>query len=497
MNKSHKILTEKLLSKDESVSMRNTFWNIIRVTISNIFTILAGVAVGFFVPKFLSINDYGMYKTFTLYSGYIGLASLGIIDGIVLKFGDCDYDKLDRLRFRSYFKWYLLIHSFFSILLIVIGICLKSNEYKLIVISLGLELIAVNFTGYFQYISQITLRFRELSFRNVLNAGMTLLGVLLLFILYKFSKRFANYYIYILIVILCHYVLMLWYLFTYRDISLGRSLPLKSTKKDILGYIRTGFPLSFSLLCSSLVLTIDRQFVSVFWPLNSSNEYAIYSFACNMLSLVTVATSAISTVIYPILKRTTKENLGSNYSFLVSIDILFVFICLSAYFPLVWFVGWFLPQYQASLITFRIIFPGLAISSVVTVVICNYYKVLNETNKYFVFSFVGLAISVLADLIAYFIFKTTTAISISSIFSISIWYLLSQLYLTKKYKLPWIKNTLALLAGCTLFYSISLIGKWYIGFAVYAVCVLIYSVLFFRKEFSLLLGKLKNKQGKI
>ena len=61
--------------------------NIIRVLLSNVATIISGIVIGFIIPKILSVRDYGMYKTFTLYMTYAGFFSLGIIDGIVLKFG--------------------------------------------------------------------------------------------------------------------------------------------------------------------------------------------------------------------------------------------------------------------------------------------------------------------------------------------------------------------------------------------------------------------------
>ena len=63
--------------------MKKNFKDILMVTISNFTTILAGVVTGFIIPKILNVEDYGLYKTFTLYSSYIGLLSLGIVYGIV------------------------------------------------------------------------------------------------------------------------------------------------------------------------------------------------------------------------------------------------------------------------------------------------------------------------------------------------------------------------------------------------------------------------------
>ena len=81
-----------------------TLKNIVFVALSNCSTIVSGIVVGFLIPKILSVYGYGMYKTFTLYTTYIGFFSLGIIDGIVLDYGGFNYDELNCEKFRSFFK---------------------------------------------------------------------------------------------------------------------------------------------------------------------------------------------------------------------------------------------------------------------------------------------------------------------------------------------------------------------------------------------------------
>ena len=134
---------------------QGTVKSIIEVTLSNITTILAGIVVGMLLPKIISVTDYGWYKTFTLYTTYIGFFSLGIIDGIVLKHGGDDFEQLDRPLFRSYFKWYLCIHLLFAAILVVTAFILHDSDYSFICVMLALYLIAANFSGYFQQISHL------------------------------------------------------------------------------------------------------------------------------------------------------------------------------------------------------------------------------------------------------------------------------------------------------------------------------------------------------
>ena len=147
--------------------MRN-IKNIALVAASNSTSILAGIFIGFLIPKILTVTDYGMYKTFTLYMTYVGFFSLGIIDGIVLKYGGVDYQDLDRKDFRAYFAWYNIIHAFFAVLLLVTGLIINRKSLSFLLLMLAANMWAVNITGYFQQLSQITQRFKEFSIRKVL-----------------------------------------------------------------------------------------------------------------------------------------------------------------------------------------------------------------------------------------------------------------------------------------------------------------------------------------
>ena len=87
---------------------KKTIKSIIGVTLSNCTTILSGIVIGFLIPKILSVDSYGLYKTFTLYTTYIGFFSLGIIDGIVLDYGGYNFEKLNKEKFRSFF---FMVHA--------------------------------------------------------------------------------------------------------------------------------------------------------------------------------------------------------------------------------------------------------------------------------------------------------------------------------------------------------------------------------------------------
>lgn len=458
---------------------RSTIKDIFNVSISNVAILLSGVLVGFLLPKIIGVTDYGYYKTYTLYATYVGMFHFGISDGIYLKYGGKDYDKLDRNKFRFYSRTFIFIETVIAVILAAFSTIALKNEYRFIFLFLSIYLLFHNITSYYQSISQATSRFKELSSRNIIQSVLISITVVGLWAVHRYSGTDLTYRTYTILYSAIVVVLAIWYMFTYRDITFGIINLEANAKKEIPYFIRIGFPLMLANLCSSLILTLDRQFVNVLYD---TDTYAIYAFAYNMLSLVTTATSAIATVLYPNLRRTEESKLKKQYSSLVGIILCVVFACLIIYFPLNVFVKWFLPKYTDSLKIFRVIFPGLAISSAITIVMHNYYKTLGINFQFFVKSVITLGVSAVANLIAYYTIGTTVSISQASIITMIFWYILVEIYFVKHYKIKWIRNFVYMIIMMIAFYLISEIQNQWIGMCVYIITFIILTFSLLKNE---------------
>lgn len=145
-----------------------------------------------------------------------------------------------------------------------------------------------------------------------------------------------------------------------------------------------------------------------------------------------------------------------------------VLCCLAVYFPLAWFVGWYLPDYEGSLPIFRVILPGLAMSSCVTIVMHNYYKTMGENSRFFRQAFSILGLSIVADVLAYLVWRTPIAISLSSVIVIGAWYLMSESFLVKKMAIKRWGDAGILAAGIVAFYIAAELLGLLRGFAAYS-----------------------------
>lgn len=467
---------------------KTTLKHIVFVSISNLTTIIAGIIAGFVIPKIMEVSDYGYYKTFTLYSSYIGLLSLGIVDGIVLKYGNKNLEELQNSKIRSITKIYNLINIMFCIIGIIISLLFLKGNSRYLMLFVSLNIPATNFVGYFQQISQITQRFKEYSIRNVIKSILNILIVIILVIFTIIKVYNITYKIYVIFLLITSYILMIWYIITYKQLIFGSKEKITTVLKDISGLIKLGFPLLFANLCSTLILTIDRQFINIIFD---SSTYAIYAFAYNLLSLVTIAISAIATVLFPALKRTDKTKALNSYRNYVSIILSCIFLTLTIYFPLSGFIQWFLPKYTNSIVIFRVIFPGLAISSVISIIMHNYYKILNKSLTFFIKSIISLGVSALFNYIAYMIFKTPISISIASIFSLLIWYIITDNYFKKEHNINNRKNFIYLLINIIIFYACTVINNLIISGIIYILLITITTLIFQKQEIKEFINKIK------
>lgn len=456
--------------------IKPALYDLIKVSGSNILQMVSGVLVGLLLPKIIGVSDYGYYKTFTLYSSYVGLLHFGFSDGIYLKYGGEKYEKLNKEKFRFYSASMIFMEVVISLIILAFSISFLRTEYKFIFICIAIYLVANNVTSYFQMISQITKRFTELSLRNVIQSFFISVSIVVLWIIRESLKVNISYRIYTVIYVSIYTILATWYLLTYKEIVFG-SKKNSSSLTEFFSLIQMGFPLMLSNLCLTLLITIDSQFVNILFD---TDTYAIYAFAYNLLALITTALNAISTVLYPVMRRARGRAVKKSYPVLNMLIMVLVAFCIAVFFPLSWFVNFFLPKYTQSIAIFRVILPGLIFSSATTLVIHNYYKVEGKTFTFFVQSLGVLAIACLSNTVAYALWHTPQSISWASVFVMLLWYLIADKYISKEYDANTTKNLIFSLVVTVTFYMISLVQNIIIGFVLYLIVLVIVIMLFYK-----------------
>ena len=467
--------------------------NIIKVGIGNIFTLLAGFASGFILPKILGVTDYGYYKMFTLYCSYITILHFGYVDGIYLKFGDVAVTGFDKKSFRDYTKLIFLLEGIVSfILLLISAFAISNSNYAFIFSFVAINILCINCTTYYQVLSQITQNFRELTIRNIIKSLLQIIACVSLLVIWLYYKQNISYKLYLLIYTMIGYFLLIWYCKTYHVIfGSVTDKRISISRNDVLSCIKTGFPLTLSNLTSALILSIDRQFVSILF---STDSFGIYSFAYSILTMATTIISAISVVLYPYLKTEKSEMNPLSYE-RMSFFVLFISYGFTLlYFPLKYLIQVFLPDYVESLSILLVMMPTLAISSMLSIVCSNYYKASGKTNQFFIQSVSFLFLSLFFNYFAYKFFGTMIAISVASLLTIGFWYVVSDVRLFAKgsnrhWFLCLVRYFFVILVSVLFIGLLNDSNNWY--FLLYSVLFIVLSFLYF-----LVIIKSKNRLSK-
>lgn len=436
--------------------------NVFFVVFSNLLTLLSGILIGIVIPKIMGISDFGYYKTFTLYSSYVGIFHFGFVDGILLVHAGCSKENLDLKRFRLLGKAMFIFELIITVLGSFISMFFLLNEYKLLFLFVSLNLFALNLTTHFEYIVQITMNFKQLSIRSLIKTSIQLLAVFVIFVLFKTINYIISPYVYICIVVSINYFLLSWYIITYRQYVFGETE--KFDWNTLLFYLKKGFPIMCSNLLIMLIFAVDQIFVNVLFD---KETYAYYAFAYSMISLITTTTNAISLVFFPTLKNIDDEQALDQYENFNAYILIFSALSLCCYQIFCFIVDSFLTKYLQSLPILRIVIPMVLITTPITVVKYNFYKKHNMVNLYFVISIIVLIASIVADIIVYYLYGNTISISIVSIVVCLIWNFVIELIFCIRKRKKWMKNLTFMILILAFYYGISFIPNLIISFLSY------------------------------
>lgn len=450
--------------------------NIFKVVFSNFSLLGAGIVTSFVLPAFLSMEDFGYYKIFNLYVTYIIILQFGIVENLYMKYGGKNFEDVDKKEFSSCFSSLFYLEILVGFILILISLIFFKGDNRFIGIALAINVIIVNLTNLYQYLSQAIQRFSELSARNVAKAVLTIASIFIIFFISKNKSSIANYEIVVIITVAINFILLLWYMYTYRGLFV---VSKPAAKNAVFAMIKNGFPLCLANIISTLILNISRQIVSLFF---STTDYAIYSFAYSLLTLISTVVASVAVVMFSMFKKQDRDALLDKYSINVKIVSVLMAFAATVFFPLHWFVNLVLPEYSASLEIFRIVIPGLIFSSSITVVMHNYFKTLEQNTKFFIISVITLGVSVVSGVAAYYIFGTMEAVSWISVGVMLIWYVLSEGYLKKSYNISSGKNLIFLIVMSIIFYAVSLMSLWYLAMFIYLVASVLVTLVFYSKD---------------
>lgn len=369
----------------------------------------------FLIPRILSVEEYGYWRLFVLYAGYVGLLHLGFPDGALVRWAGRDFFSFHH-ELRPSIRFLFLQQLALTIPLCVAFIRGLSHELRFIAVGIALLAVVMNLIALLQYAFQAARKFRPVAISTVLGPGLFLSFVL-------FWNRGLRQFLdsdRVIVLYSLAWLATLGFLFvkggTWRGTDGGPARFAKSC-------ISIGWPIVLANTVAALTLNVDRLALS--WAANIRN-FAQYSLAASAMAVPIMAIQASSKVLFPHLAGLPSENRMRFYGVASRSLVMAWALLLPYYFALEVFVRHVLPKYVPSLEIAKVLLLGIVFVAGIQVLQAAFAYLHGKQVRYLFGAAAMLALGCGAAYLAVFKFRSLELLAAVQVVVLAIWWLFNE-----------------------------------------------------------------------
>lgn len=445
------------------------------VFVTNVINLIFNLLINFLMPKYLSVNNYALIKTFQLYSAYVGLLHFGYVDAVYLKYGGKNITQEIDEAFSENLSTMRIFQLIVSIVFIIISIYMQD----ILLILFSLTILPVNMANYFKFLYQATGEF--IIYGKIMNMSTFLLFFINMFWIIFFRNVNAIFIIvsYVFIYYLINVILEFQFYMTYR---VSKPLKLFSIRELVIS-VKKGIYLTVGNLASLFLSTMDRWFVKIF--LNVI-DFAHYSFAVSVQGFLNVAITPITTTLY---NYFCKEKETHKIIYIYNLVTLFGVLLCSSVFIIKFILEFYLVKYKKALIVIVLLFSTQMFNVVINGVFVNLYKAQSKQKTYFIKLVFILTVAAILNFLFYYFYPYKESFAFATLVSTILWFLIS----IKDFPCIYQQKKSMLFLFVELFFLIFFALKFLsiIGFILYIVTSVIVMILIMPDIINEILTKLK------
>lgn len=379
---------------------------------------ITGVTLMFWIPRLVSVDDYGYWRTFLLYTGYAGFLHLGLVDGALLHWSQSQDRPAGASLFQSA-KTLVLEHVTVGVLALAFFFLPLAGRphFRAILGALLVYALVYNLLGLAQVRLQADIRFGAVAL------GMAGPGVLFVCILtaLQFHRLTLNRMMLAYLVAWALIAASLWVL-TQRAEHVD-SAPGPQSNGSTLAlsfeHVRAGWPIMLASTGYGVMQSADRITVNLF---RSIHDFAIYSLSQSTIYVPIAIIIALSRVAFSHFARVGEGGRGGVYRGTVQALTLLWSLLLPYFFAVEWVVKHFLPKYVPGLPAGRILLLSVIFLSLISIVQANTYALAGRQRQFFAGSLGAVVLAFVTAWIGSRWFNSLTAIAWSQVLSAAIWW---------------------------------------------------------------------------
>jgi O-antigen/teichoic acid export membrane protein len=382
------------------------------------------------LPKLLSIEDYGMYKTFTLYLSYTSLLHFGLKDGIYLI--QCQNNKEETYRDNIYYSWFTTQQIFISIAIIVFAFIFRSQQFFIILLATTTFFFILN--TYFDSYSQAYQYFKVPVKFRLIKESLFLVMLSGIFFLLKTGNSIPipiNYKT--LLILNLSVVILLWGLYTIHFRN-----NLKFSTKNFFNHfelLKRAYKRGSKILVGNFAhqfnANLDKLLVSFFYM---KEDFAIYSFGAMFFMLLNLVSTNISQVLLPYLYKQDNNNANLKYAKISIINSYVGLIIFPLLLVVILLIPLFYPNYVESIKIVTLLSLGMYFNIQITMSQNNLLKLKVKDYLYIRNNLISVGLLLLFGIIIAAYKLPAYEFALAASLSILIKYILNDIYISKKVK---------------------------------------------------------------
>lgn len=467
------------------MNLLNTLKNIAYSFGANLTSLCISIFMVMFVPKVLSIDDYGLWQLFLFYFSYLGFLHFGWEDGIYLRYAGKNYDELNRKTFAGQFYGIIALQIILAVLVSSIGQILVSDPVKRMALICAVWLAPfVNFNNLCNFIMQITNQIKDYAKLLLTEQVVFFFAVVFFLLVFHWNEFRYMYYAKLFSVV----GISLAGVYLCRRLLRPRFYSLKQVLAEAGENLLVGSKLMLANIASMLIIGIVRYGISMGWDVATFGKVSLTLGVSNFLM---VFINSVSVVFFPIVKRMDEGQRASAYAVIRNMLDIILFAALIGYYPLKCILAWWLPKYADSLIYMSALFPVCVFESKVTLLINTYLKSMRREFLMLEINVVSVVFSLIVTIVTVGIWHNLDAAVFSIVLAYAFRCMLAEYHVTKLLGLDLKMDMLEDLLMCGIF----IISGWrfdsFLCMAVYGAAYAVF-VLVHRRSLKQIIGMVRR-----
>lgn len=377
------------------------------------------------VPKLLGVAEYGYWQLFIFYTSYTGLCSLGLHDGIYLTNGGIPRSKIDKRTINSQFWFGLLYQSLIAVGFVLFALFGNLGaERSTVIFSVAIYFPIQNAAYILGDTIQAMNETKTWSYSCIVERICYVIPVIILLLVRE--KSFEPYVYTYVFSSLCQLIYLAWHM---KDFLTAGLRPISETVQATAEVLRGGFKLMIAGIVSTLIVGLARFVIDAVWGIETFGQLSL-SLSC--VNFFLMFSSQVSMVLFPALRQADEHEVTKFYSAARDSLELFSPLLYLLYYPFVWLLGLWLPQYSEAFVYFSYLIPICVFDSQMQIVSQTMFKVRREESLLLYINIGAIALSAVMSLIGGYVLHSLTFILLGLVMTIAVRALFSEHLLNQR-----------------------------------------------------------------